>query len=116
MNKAVLINFWATWCPPCVDEAPEMVKIYQRFHDQGVEFIGISLDKDRKSMTGFMAKLGMNWPQYYDGGGWDTKLSRRFGVYSIPTVWIIGPDGRIFATDARGELDNLLPKLLATAR
>ena len=111
-GKVVVVDFWASWCPPCRDEAPEIAALYRKYRDAGLEIVGVSLDKDRKKMEAFAQDAGMTWPHYFDGGGWETKLSRRFAIASIPTVWVIGRDGRLVDNDARGKLERLVPQLL----
>ena len=112
-GRVVVVDFWASWCPPCVREAPEMVGIYQRYQGKGVAFVGICLDNNPSEMAKFIKKVGMTWPQYFDAGGWETKWSRKFNVSSIPTVWIVGKDGRVVSIDARGSVEKLIKQELA---
>ncbi|MEX0331213.1 MAG: TlpA family protein disulfide reductase [Puniceicoccaceae bacterium] len=102
-GKVVLIDFWATWCPPCIAELPHLLETYQEFNDSGFEIIGISLDKDKEKLESFIAENKMDWPQYYDGKGWDNELSNKYAVSSIPTTYLIGPEGKIIAKDLRGD-------------
>ena len=83
-GKVVLLDFWATWCGPCVQEAPKVVATYNKLHDKGFEIIGISLDQNKESVVRFTKKLGMTWPQYIDE---DKTVSLRFGIEAIPTMW-----------------------------
>lgn len=112
-GKVVLVDFWATWCPPCVAELPNVLAAYQKYHDKGFEIIGISLDKDQGALDKFTKEKGMTWAQYYDGKGWENVLARKYGISSIPATFLVGPDGKIVARDLRGEaLDAELAKLL----
>ena len=111
-GKVVLIDFWATWCGPCVGEIPEVLKTYQKLHDQGFEIVGISLDTDRAKLDSFLKDKGMTWPQYFDGKGWQNDISSKFGINSIPTMWLVNKQGMLISTDARGDLENQVTKLL----
>lgn len=101
-GQVVLVDFWATWCPPCVAELPNVVAAYQKYHDKGLEIIGVSLDKDEAKLKEFIAAKGMPWAQYFDGQGWGNKLARKYGINSIPATILIGRDGKIIARDLRG--------------
>jgi thiol-disulfide isomerase/thioredoxin len=112
-GKVVLIDFWATWCPPCREEVPNVVAAYQKYHDQGFEIIGISLDQDKSALTAFTQQNGMTWPQYFDGQGWQNQISSRFGINEIPTMWLIGKDGILVTKNGRDDLAGQVGKLLA---
>lgn len=103
LGKVLLVDFWATWCPPCVAEMPHVIEVYEEFHDKGFEIVGISLDKKKEALEAFIKERGMDWPQYFDGKGWDNELSNKYGVSSIPATFLIGPEGTIIATDLRGD-------------
>ena len=110
-GKAVLIDFWATWCSSCRAEIPNLVDIYDRYHDQGLEVLSISFDtQDRISTEDYrrwVDSAGMIWRHCYDGNAWDSPAAKRFFVGSIPAPFLIGPDGSLAAMgdDLRG--DNL---------
>jgi thiol-disulfide isomerase/thioredoxin len=111
-GKVVLIDFWATWCPPCVAEVPDVVAAYQKFHGQGFEIVGISLDHSKEALQTFLTAKGMTWPQYFDGKGWDNEISSRFGIREVPTMWLVGKDGVLVLEDARNDLAGQVQKLL----
>ena len=103
-GKVVLVDFWATWCGPCRAELPNVIETYKKFHKAGFEIIGISLDSDRAKLDSFLKQEdGVVWPQYFDGEGWSNKLAVRYGVESIPSTVLIGPDGKIVGKNLRGE-------------
>ena len=109
-GKVVLLDFWATWCGPCVQEAPKVVATYNKLHDKGFEIVGISLDQNKESVVRFTKKLGMTWPQYFDE---DKTVSSRFGIEAIPGMWLIDKEGHVASVDARGDLSGKVEKLLA---
>ena len=112
-GKVVLIDFWATWCPPCRGETPNVVAAYQKYHDKGFDIIGISLDQDQDALQKYITENHMTWPQYFDGKGWDNAISSRFGIQSIPAMWLVGKDGKLVTQDGRDDLDGQVAKLLA---
>ena len=112
-GKVVLIDFWATWCPPCRGEVPNVVAVYQKYHDQGFEVIGISLDENKDALLAFTQQNGMTWPEYFDGRVWDNQVSSRFHVHLIPTMWLVGRDGMLVTKDGRDDLAGQVARLVA---
>jgi len=112
-GKVVLVDFWATWCPPCRGEVPNVVAAYQKYHDKGFEIVGVSLDQDKDALMSFTKDHGMVWPQYFDGLGWDNAVSKSFGIQSIPAMWLVGKDGKLITTNARDDLAGDIEKALA---
>lgn len=101
-GKVVLLDFWATWCGPCVGEAPNVVKAYNAFKPRGFDIVGISLDQDRKALDAFVKSHNMPWRQVFDGRGWGSEIGKIYGVKAIPFTLLIGRDGKIAAINPRG--------------
>ena len=117
-GKVVLVDFWATWCGPCVAEIPNVLEQYEKYHKDGFEVVGISLDQERESLEKFVAEQKLPWPILFEepkGDGWQHPLATFYGISGIPTVVLIGRDGNVITLDARGEklgerLDALFKK------
>lgn len=111
-GKVVLIDFWATWCPGCVAEIPHVKEIYDKFHSQGLEVIGISFDTDEKAMNKFTRQHDLPWPQYFEGQGQTNRFSVEYGLDQIPTLWLLDKKGTLRETEAADGLQNKVEKLL----
>jgi|Deesub1362B_J571_1020462.scaffolds.fasta_scaffold00174_31 thiol-disulfide isomerase/thioredoxin len=94
-GKVVLLDFWASWCLPCVIATPKMKAIYEAYHDRGLEIIGINLDISREQALAFIDHFELPWPQHWDGKGYDGELVRLFRVEAIPTLYLVDQGGRI---------------------
>jgi thiol-disulfide isomerase/thioredoxin len=113
-GKVVLVDFWATWCGPCVRELPNVTKAYESHHKKGFDIVGISLDQDEQKLRSFLKDKNMTWQQFFDGKGWGNKLAAKYGVNSIPATYLLGPDGKIIGKDLRGDdLVQAVTKALA---
>ncbi|MCH8822118.1 MAG: TlpA family protein disulfide reductase [Planctomycetes bacterium] len=117
-GQVVVLDFWATWCRPCVAEMPHMKKLYAKYHDEGVQFIGISLDKSEDqgglaALKKYVSEKEIPWPQYYQGNKWASEFSTSWGIGSIPAMFVIDKKGNLKSTQARYKLEKLIPQLLA---
>ncbi len=113
-GKVLLVDFWATWCMPCVGEVPNVVKTYETYHPKGFDIVGISLDQDKAKLTNFTKQKNMTWQQYFDGKGWENKLASKYGIQSIPATFLLDRQGKIIAADLRGEaLEQAVEKAVA---
>lgn len=102
-GRYVLLDFWASWCGPCMREVPYLTDTYAAYHDKGFEIFGVSLDKKRDAWLGAIAANGMDWPQTSLLEGWENPAAADYSVRSIPSNFLIGPDGTIIAKNLRGE-------------
>lgn len=96
-GKVVLLDFWASWCGPCRQAAPELAKLYAKYRERGFEIVGVAMDERREDVQQSMKDLGMSWPQIWDGQGPLTDAALRYSVDIPPRMLVIGRDGKIAA-------------------
>lgn len=112
-GKVVIIDYWATWCMPCVAEIPNVKRVYEKYRESGVEVISISLDNNLQTCKNMIEKKGMNWRHIGDGAGWKSKLATRHGIHSIPAVFVLDREGKVIQSRARGpQLEEAVKKAL----
>lgn len=116
-GKVVAIDFWATWCVPCIAEMPHLKALYAKYKNKGVEFIGISMDLPeeqggRDALINYCKANGVTWAQYYQGNAVDSEFSQSWGITGIPIMFVVDQQGNLYSVSARGVLDTMLPKLL----
>jgi len=113
-GKVVLIDFWATWCGPCIGEIPNLKKLYNQSHSRGFEIVGISLDDDRAALETYLKENQITWPQHFDGQGWRNKFAVEYGINGIngiPAMWLLDKDGNVINV-TRHQLPRTVEHLL----
>lgn len=112
-GKFVIVDFFATWCKPCVAELPQLEKYYGKYHDHGLEVVTISIDADRGTLDSFLETHQLPWPVIYDDAQTlEDKLQMKYGVLSLPTVLLLNKEGVVVSLEARGpELDRLMERI-----
>ena len=112
LGKVVVIDFWATWCRPCVTEIPHMKELYNKYKSKGVEIVSISLDKDKSRLEKFISQHKITWIQTFTGKGWEDPTARKYNINAIPSIWVIGKDGKVVSDRARGRLAKVIERAL----
>ena len=102
-GRVVLIDFWATWCAPCLAELPRLRRLHARYDTRDLVILGISLDRSSaRDFRSWLQRQDIGWPQVREVGGYDSPLAALFGVEVLPASFLVGRDGRVVARDLRG--------------
>lgn len=108
-GQVVVVDFWATWCPPCVEKLPEMVAMAEEYADEGVQFLGVSADKSESDLRRFLDRNRVNFPIIFEGA---SPILNTYGVSAIPTVVVIDREGntihRSHGTGVRDAIERAL--------
>ena len=102
-GKCVLIDFWASWCGPCLREAPNVKRVYDKYHDKGFEVLSVSIDEDKEAWVNAIQKHQLTWLHVSSLKGWQCPVARLYQVSGVPAMFLLDRDGRIVSTNARGE-------------
>ena len=112
-DKVVLVEFWSTTCGPCIAEMPTVKAVYEKLHGRGFEVVAISLDDKESALRRFVREKELPWPQHFDGKGWENQFAVRYGIFGIPTMWLVDKRGNLRDTNARSDLEGRVTLLLA---
>ncbi len=112
-GKFVIVDFFATWCEPCLSEVPRLQKQYAKYQSKGLEVIGISIDADAEGLEKYLKRAELPWPIIHDNHKDPLeRLQMRFGISALPTVLLLNKEGTVVSLEARGaELDRLMQML-----
>lgn len=113
-GKVVLLDFWGTWCGFCIQELPNLKRVYDIYKEQGFDIIGVSLDDPEEELQKYIEDHGIQWRQISSGESWrDDPLARQYDITGVPSQWLIDRDGKLISHKARGaELEPLVVKTL----
>jgi thiol-disulfide isomerase/thioredoxin len=118
-GKVVLVDFWASWCAPCLEEQPELAVLYRKYKNavftngNGFEIFGVSLDSQRKPWEGSIKRLNIDWPQVSDLKFWSSQVAKTYKIQALPFNVLIDGDGVIVAKDLHGnELEKYINSLV----
>ena len=111
-GKVVVIDFWATWCRPCRLAMPKLKKLYAKYKDRGIEMVGIALDEGKSEVQKVVTDEELNWIHTFSGQASEDPTAARYNVIAIPSVWIVGRDGKIISSMGYGQLEPLIVQAL----
>lgn len=115
-GRVVLVDFWATWCKPCLEELPNVKQVHAAYRDKGFEVVGISMDNDREALAKYLQENPLPWRTLNEGKN-PNPVARHYGVNQVPAALLIDQQGRVVSMSARGEeLTKQLEKLLGPAQ
>lgn len=111
-GRIVLLHFWASWCEPCKADLPTLKDLLERYGKAGFTIIGVNLDNTPEEATQFLQEHRISWPQIYEPGGLESRPATELGILTLPTMFLVGPDGKVVHRDIRAsQLDRELRQL-----
>jgi peroxiredoxin len=117
IGNIIVIDFWATWCDPCIQEFPEVKKMYMTFKGRGVQFIGVSLDDEIEDLKGFVGGYEVEWPQVFEGMRWRGTVSKIYNVEKIPMMFVLDREGRIqYIGNDKKKITQIIARLLSESK
>ncbi len=113
-GNIIVIDFWATWCDPCLQEFPKVKKMYRTFKGKGVQFIGVSLDDEIEDLKGFVTGNKVEWPQVFEGMRWKGTVSKIYNVEKIPIMFVLDRESRVqYIGNDKEKITRVIAKLLS---
>ncbi|HEX8295312.1 MAG TPA: TlpA disulfide reductase family protein [Chthoniobacteraceae bacterium] len=112
LGKVVVVDFWATSDAPDTSEIDQLVASYDKLHAQGLEIVGISLDRDKQKLLTFIEDKKITWPIYFDGKGWKNEISSQYAIRGLPLRWVVNKQGFVVLTGHRGDITEIVTRLL----
>ena len=116
-GKTLLVTFWATWATPAKRDLPDLAKLYAKFNAKGFEVVAINLDNDKADLDAFLKSTPLPWPEVFEPGGMESRLATDYGIISLPTMFLVDPDGKVSNRNLRtaSEVEILLDKTYGKA-
>jgi peroxiredoxin len=116
-GNIVVIDFWATWCDPCIQEFPEVKKMYRTFRDRGVQFIGVSLDDEIEELKGFVRGEKVEWLQIFEGMRWKGRISKMYNVEKIPIMFVLDQESMVrYIGNDKKKITRVIARLLSESK
>ena len=107
----VLVHYWATWCEPCKEDLKTLHDLHSKYGRRGFALIGVNLDTNKPDLDGFLRQNRLPWPQIFEGGGLDSRLAVEMGIFNLPTMILIDPQGNVLSRNLHvSELEAELRK------
>lgn len=116
-GKTLLVTFWATWATPAKRDLPDLAKLHEKYRARGFEVVAVNLDNDRADLDAFLKATPLPWPEVFEPGGMESRLAAEFGIISLPTMFLVDPDGKVSNRNLRtaAEVEILLDKAYGKA-
>ncbi|MEX0728218.1 MAG: redoxin domain-containing protein [Planctomycetaceae bacterium] len=112
-GRVLLVIYWATWCQPCTEDLPQIRALYEQYRSQGFEIVGVSLDTEPEMIGPYLKEHRVPWAQLFEPGGLDSPLAAQYGIISVPTMFLVGRDGKVIDRGISvGDLKTGLPDIL----
>jgi thiol-disulfide isomerase/thioredoxin len=99
-GKTLLVLFWDTRSKPAAEDLPALKELYEQYKPRGFEILGVNLDPEKELVTSYIRQRGMTWPQIHEDGGLESPPARKFGIITLPTMFLVDPEGRVISRNA----------------
>jgi peroxiredoxin len=99
-GKTLLVLFWDTRSKPAAEDLPALKELYEQYKARGFEILGVNLDPEKELVTSYIRQRGLTWPQIHEDGGLESPPARKFGIITLPTMFLVDPEGRVISRNA----------------